>query len=100
MVGVIDRTHLISDENLMLFNVDVNYQQNFNNEKLAKFFSFNNKKTMSFGPVCNKYDIYGLNFGASSLGTITLEPKIRNLTFNIDIFNNWNLFLICCKYLN
>ncbi len=91
MVGIIDKSHKSNETtNYSIINLGLQYSQNYNSQKLAKFFSFTGNKQQSYGPTCNDFDIYGINFGTTSTGLIRINPVLKNFIVDVDIYNNWD----------
>lgn len=88
MMGVEDKIHLFGKEEFYgVASVALEYQQTFNANDLAKWFSFTGNPTMSYGNECDgSFDIYGLNFGTTGSGVICFDPRIKNLIADFDFF--------------
>ncbi|MDR3646622.1 MAG: hypothetical protein P4L22_03710 [Candidatus Babeliales bacterium] len=93
MVGVIDKMSKTYDDGYSLVSLGLQYQETFKRNKLAEFFAFNKNKSMSYGPTCNEFDIYGINLGTTATGAICLNPVIKNVIVDVDMCNNWDFFI-------
>lgn len=100
----------VSTEKLHLFNqaefygtvsLALQYQQTSNANHLAQWFLFNNNSSnsMSYAPNDNSTgaefsaDINSYNFGVTSTGTISFQPKIQNFITDIDLYVGWDQFV-------
>lgn len=107
MVGVINNTNQLIEENYGTISTSIQYTQTRHTKKLAQFFSFTGQNPMTYGPSCGQFDIYGINFGTTSTngpafdpnnlanfngngGGICLNPKIKNVIFDVDIYTSWS----------
>jgi hypothetical protein len=99
----------VSTEKLHLFNQEefygtvslaLQYQQTSEANHLAQWFLFNNnsKNSMSYAPNADSTgaafgsDINSLNFGVTSTGIISFQPKIQNFIADIDLYMGWDQF--------
>ena len=110
MVGVIDTTNQYeNNETYGTISTSIQYTQTRNAKKLSEFFSFTGKNPMSYGPTCGEFDIYGINFGTTATngnsntslgngnagGGICLNPQIKNVIFDVDLYTNWSECFCC-----
>jgi hypothetical protein len=95
LVGVADKMHLFGKEEFYgQASVSLSWQQTYNSDNLAKWFSFNGKNSMTYGNLGDgKFDINGLQFGTTSSGSISFAPRIQNFTADIDLYFGWDEFV-------
>lgn len=100
----------VSTEKLHLFNQEefygtaslaLQYQQTGEANHLAQWFLFNNnsKNSMTYAPNYDSTgatfssDINSLNFGVTSTGIVSFQPKIQNFIADIDLYMGWDQFV-------
>lgn len=99
LVGVADKMHLFGKEEFYGHaNVTLGWQQTYNSDNLAKWFSFNGSTSMTYGNSgnasgTNAFDINGLQFGTTASGSVSFAPKIQNFVANIDLYCGWDEFV-------
>lgn len=88
LVGSASKTHLCCPTEMTgIADMSLSWQQTFNPEDLAAWFSFNGSTSMTYGNAGDgTFDINALNFGVTASGTISFSPRIQNFTANLDLF--------------
>lgn len=95
IIALEDKIHLFEKEDFYgVIDATFEYTKSFKSEKIGKNFSFvKDSNSMSYGPECGNFDIFGLYFGTNGQGTICFNPKIENYIANLDFFFGLNQFI-------
>lgn len=95
LAGVADKMHLFGKEEFYgQASVYLGWQQTYNSDKLAKWFSFNGATSMTYGNSgSGTFDINGLQFGTTASGSVSFAPRIQSFVANIDLFFGWDEFV-------
>lgn len=95
MTAVEDKIHLFGKNDFYgVVDAALEYTRTFKSEKIGKYFSFSKDSTsMTYGPECGRFDIFGLYFGTTASGTVCFNPRIENFIADIDLFMGWNQFI-------
>ena len=87
---ILNNLRFFNSNRNVLGSASVSHQETSSQDGLGIWFSFNGKKTMSYGNSgAEIFDINALNFGVTGSGVISFNPKIKN---SIAIIDNYFSF--------
>jgi len=94
MMGVEDKIHLFGKEEFYgVASVALSFGETFKSKKIGEFFSFvPTGNRMTYG-ANGTSDIFNVEFGTTSSGTICFKPKIKNFIADLDLFVGWDEFV-------